>query len=190
MMDDVTRSLSHHDKAYAAQLWVNGLTQREIGAMLERTGSWVCTAIWEFEAQYEGNADRGTDSVYSNEYRLRRVVAALDQYRRLHGAIPGCFEYVLAERSPKEPAPAALGVSAPMAAFLAKATLLAPEQILAIETRDLPLSTRARCCLRNQAVHTVRDLLGCREWNMRRWSNFGAVSLAEIKTLLAKLGLA
>jgi DNA-directed RNA polymerase subunit alpha len=67
-----------------------------------------------------------------------------------------------------------------------------PEQAAALATpiSDLDLSVRSSKCMVQLGVQTIGDLTAYSEQDLLRTKNFGVTSLQEIKTKLAKLGLA
>lgn len=51
------------------------------------------------------------------------------------------------------------------------------------------VTTRVRNALQQNGIHTLGDLLGCTEHHLRGLRNFGAISLAHVKTKLESMGL-
>lgn len=77
---------------------------------------------------------------------------------------------------------------------LAEEETLTPEEIALYEKLKLPiseleLSVRSSNCLREANIRTIADLVKRGESEMLGYRNFGKKSLAEIKALLASMGL-
>ena len=66
---------------------------------------------------------------------------------------------------------------------------LAPDNVLNAPIEDLDLSERARNPLRRSRIDTIGDLIGKTEDDLLYITNFGEVSLAEVKAKLAELEL-
>jgi DNA-directed RNA polymerase alpha subunit len=62
-------------------------------------------------------------------------------------------------------------------------------RLLSIEVNELMLSYRAYNCLTSNKVKTIGDLIQYSEKDLMKFRNMGNKSLAEIKQVLAELGL-
>lgn len=109
--------------------------------------------------------------------RICKAVTFLNERLKPNGFIE--FLELIGELPPTPPKQ----VQAPQA--------LAPltAELLSTPIDQLGCSTRVRCCLQNDNILTVKDLLCKNELQLSRIPNFGRRSLNEVKDVLAGRGL-
>lgn len=69
------------------------------------------------------------------------------------------------------------------------ADMCVSDDVLDMKVADLSISVRLRNCLEAAEVHTVRDILDHTRLDLLRYRNFGRVTLRELESLLANMGL-